>query len=124
MAVQKVVIRVVMVDRKKSRKKAMKIAATAFGVESVALTGDDRDQIVVIGEGIDTVELAKLLRKKVGCADLLSVGPAKEEKKEEAPAVPLVWGSQPYYYNYNPYPAVYSYDCIDQCNSTASCSIM
>ncbi|XP_074331742.1 heavy metal-associated isoprenylated plant protein 47-like [Apium graveolens] len=129
MTVQKVVIRVVMVDQKKSRKKAMKIAATAFGVESVALTGDDRDQIVVIGEGIDTVELAKLLRKKVGCADLLSVGPAKEEKKEdkkacEVPGVPLVCGSQPCYYNYNPYPAVYSYDCVDQCNSSGSCSIM
>lgn len=96
----------------------------------MALTGDDRDQIVVIGEGIDTVELAKLLRKKVGCADLLSVGPAKEEKKEaekkscEAPAVPMVCGSQPYCYNYNPYPVVYGYDCVDQCNSTGSCSIM
>ncbi|KAL8128211.1 hypothetical protein AgCh_014970 [Apium graveolens] len=95
---QKVLIRVAMVDQKKSRTKAMQIAATVSGVESVSLKGDDKDQIEVIGEGIDTVELTKLLRKKVGGADLLSVGPAKEEKKpaaattnkNETPAVPAI----------------------------------
>ena len=82
---------------------------------------------MVIGEGIDTVELTNLLRKKVGCADLLSVGPAKEEKKEEKTseclAVPLAYGSQPYYHNYNQYPVVYGYDRVDQRDS-APCSIM
>ncbi|KAK1405696.1 putative Heavy metal transport/detoxification superfamily protein [Heracleum sosnowskyi] len=117
MTVQKVVIRVTMVDQKKSRVKAMKIAATAFGVQSVALSGDSKDQIEVTGEGIDTVELAKLLRKKIGSADLLSVGPAKaddkkDEKKNEAS---VVWGSQPYYY-YNSYPVVYDH--------SPSCTLM
>ncbi|MEI4867065.1 hypothetical protein, partial [Klebsiella pneumoniae] len=55
---------------------------------------------------------AKLLRKNVGHADLLSVGPAKEEEKKEkkaaenkneVPVVPLVWGSIPYAYNYPVY---------------------
>ncbi|KAK1405693.1 putative Heavy metal transport/detoxification superfamily protein [Heracleum sosnowskyi] len=124
MTLQKVVIRVTMVDQKKSRVKAMKIAATAFGVQSVALSGDSKDQIEVTGEGIDTVELAKLLRKKIGSADLLSVGPAKaddkkDEKKNEASVVPLVWGSQPYYYN-NSYPVVYAHDHYD----SPSCTLM
>ncbi|KAL8130841.1 heavy metal-associated isoprenylated plant protein 16-like [Apium graveolens] len=124
MTLQKVVIRVTMVDQKKSRVKAMKIAATAFGVQSVALSGDGKDQIEVTGEGIDTVELAKLLRKKIGSADLLSVGPAKaeekkDEKKNEASVVPLVWGSQPYYYH-NSYPVVYAHDHYD----SPSCTLM
>ncbi|KAL8097922.1 hypothetical protein AgCh_030877 [Apium graveolens] len=98
----------------------MKIAATAFGVQSVALSGDGKDQIEVTGEGIDTVELAKLLRKKIGSADLLSVGPAKaEEKKNEGSVVPLVWGSQPYYYH-NSYPLVYAHDHYD----SPSCTLM
>lgn len=72
-------------------------------MQSVALSGDGKDQIEVTGEGIDTVELAKLLRKKIGSADLLSVGPVAEEKKKaekenEAKVVPLVQGSQPYYH--------------------------
>ena len=112
-----------MVDQKKSRTKAMKIAATAFGVQSVALSGDAKDQIEVTGEGIDTVELAKLLRKKIGSGDLISVGPAKaedkkDEKKNEASVVPLVWGSQPYYYN--SYPVVYAHDHYD----SPSCTLM
>ncbi|KAK1391429.1 HMA domain-containing protein [Heracleum sosnowskyi] len=122
---QKVLIRVTMVDQKKSRTKAMQIAATVFGVESVALKGADKDQLEVIGEGIDTVELAKLLRKKVGGADLLSVGPAKEEKKpaaaaapakkNETPAVPVqMWT----------YPMPLSYPVYEIRESEPNCSIM
>ncbi|KAK1372533.1 hypothetical protein POM88_028726 [Heracleum sosnowskyi] len=112
---QRVVIKVTMTDQRKSRARAMRIAATAFGVESVALSGAEKDEIVVTGKGIDIVELARLLRKKVGGADLLSVGPVAEEKKkvekenEAKVVVPLVQGSQPYYH-YNSYPAVYAYD--------------
>ncbi|KAK1391436.1 hypothetical protein POM88_010492 [Heracleum sosnowskyi] len=123
---QKVLIRVTMVDQKKSRTKAMQIAATVFGVESVALKGADKDQLEVIGEGIDTVELAKLLRKKVGGADLLSVGPAKEEKKPAAaptsaakkdgtPAVPVqMWT----------YPMPLSYPVYEIRESEPNCSII
>ncbi|XP_017246636.1 heavy metal-associated isoprenylated plant protein 46 [Daucus carota subsp. sativus] len=123
MTLQKVVIRVSMVDQNKSRTKAMKIAATAFGVQSVALSGDAKDQIEVTGEGIDTVELAKLLRKKIGSGDLISVGPAEaevntDEKKDEGGVVPLVWGSQPYYSNF--YPVVYAHDH----HHSPSCTLM
>lgn len=78
---------------------------------SAALSGDDKNEIVVTGEGIDTIELAKLLRKKIGGADVISVGPDKvEDKKNEATVVPLVYGSQSYYYSYAPYN--YSYHLV------------
>lgn len=75
------------------------------------MSGDDKNEIVVTGEGIDTIELAKMLRKKIGGADVISVGPNKaEDKKNEAIVVPLVYGSQTYYNNYAPYN--YSYPLV------------
>ncbi|KAL8144830.1 heavy metal-associated isoprenylated plant protein 16-like [Apium graveolens] len=98
---QKVVIRVDMSDPKKSRAKAMKIAATFPGVESVAIKGDNKDRLEVIGNEIDTVQLAKSLRKNVGSADLISVGPAKDDKKDDLKKPHFqVYGSNAYPYNY------------------------
>ncbi|KAL6202460.1 hypothetical protein ACLB2K_026168 [Fragaria x ananassa] len=57
----------------KCRSKAMKIAAVEDGVKSVAFKGPRRDQIEIIGDGVDAARLAKLLRKKLGYADLVSV---------------------------------------------------
>ncbi|KAL8144829.1 hypothetical protein AgCh_003152 [Apium graveolens] len=123
MAKQKVVIRVTMCCPDKSRVKAMKIAATTYGVQSVALKGDDKDQIEVIGEDIDTVELAKCLRKHVGHTDLVSVGPFKEEKKDEKKDPVPIYYYGPYSYppcNYVPAPCYYEEPyCRDP-----SCSIM
>ncbi|KAK7845013.1 heavy metal-associated isoprenylated plant protein 16 [Quercus suber] len=58
-----------------ARKKAMRIAVGLSGVESATIKGQDKDQIEVKGEGIDTVKLATTLRKKVGHANIVSVGP-------------------------------------------------
>ncbi|KAK1295987.1 hypothetical protein QJS10_CPB15g01134 [Acorus calamus] len=43
------------------------------GVESVALQGVDKDQLVVIGEGIDAPCLANTLRKKIGCTEIVTI---------------------------------------------------
>ncbi|CAN1315925.1 Disease resistance protein Pik-1 [Linum perenne] len=59
---------------KKYHSKAMQIAVSISGVECVAITGESKNEIVVIGEGIDAAKLASLLRKSVGFADILSVG--------------------------------------------------
>ena len=99
------------------------ISDTCFaGVEAVALKGDDKDQIEVIGEGIDTIELAKSLRKYVGRADVVSVGPFKEENKKETEeekkdvVVPIgYYGYTCPPYNYAPLPCYYD---------EPSCSIM
>ncbi|KAL5725730.1 hypothetical protein ACHQM5_008846 [Ranunculus cassubicifolius] len=98
---QKVVIQVVSMNDAKSRTRAMKIAVTAPGVVSAEIQGDSKNQIVVTGEGIDSTRLTKLLRKKVGFTELVSVtaiGDKKDEKKEEKKdeVKPVIW--TPYQY--------------------------
>ncbi|KAJ6301383.1 hypothetical protein OIU77_015651 [Salix suchowensis] len=91
----------------KCRTKAMKIAATTSGVTSVALDGADKDQIVVVGEEVDSVKLARSLRKKVGHASLMSVEEEKdkekeEEKEEEEEKEKFLCHPNPYYYSSQP----------------------
>ncbi|CAI0552168.1 unnamed protein product [Linum tenue] len=60
-------------NSQKCRTKALKIAVAVAGVESVALVGEERNEIVVTGERIDAVALASSLRKSVGFTDVVSV---------------------------------------------------
>ncbi|KAL0904708.1 hypothetical protein M5K25_026847 [Dendrobium thyrsiflorum] len=78
MAKQKVVLKLSMEDAKK-RAKAMKCAVGMHGVLSVSHEGD---KMTVVGEGIDSVTLTTLLRKKMGYVELEVVA-VVEEKKEE-----------------------------------------
>jgi hypothetical protein len=61
------------------------------GVEGATIQGDNKDQIEVTGEGVNSVRLTSLLRKKFGHAELVSIGDVgkteekKEEKKDEKP---------------------------------------
>ncbi|XP_041028247.1 heavy metal-associated isoprenylated plant protein 46-like isoform X2 [Juglans microcarpa x Juglans regia] len=80
---QTVLIRVSMDGHMKFRTKALKIAVSVKGVESASLKGDEKDQIEVKGDMIDTVELTSLLRKKVGPAHIITV----EAQKKEEPKV-------------------------------------
>ncbi|PON43279.1 hypothetical protein PanWU01x14_274770 [Parasponia andersonii] len=75
---QKIVIEVQM-KCKKCRSKALKIATAEDGVTSVALKGENKNRMEIIGDGIvDAAGLAETLRKKVGYADLVSVEEVKE----------------------------------------------
>ncbi|KAG5545856.1 hypothetical protein RHGRI_018122 [Rhododendron griersonianum] len=74
---QRIVIKVVFKKGQKSRSKAMRIVGGLAGIGSVAFAGPDKNHIVVTGDGIDAVELTKLLRKKVGSSELVSVGPVE-----------------------------------------------
>ncbi|RVW80441.1 Heavy metal-associated isoprenylated plant protein 16 [Vitis vinifera] len=69
---QKVVISVSFNGNKNCQSKALKIAAGFSGVNSTALEGEDKNQIVVVGENIDVIELVKKLKKKVGFSTLNS----------------------------------------------------
>ncbi|XP_058218088.1 uncharacterized protein LOC131329052 isoform X2 [Rhododendron vialii] len=73
---KRIVIKVA-IKGQKSRSKAMRIVGGLAGIGSVAFAGPDNNHIVVTGEGIDAVELTKLLRKKVGSSELVSVGPVE-----------------------------------------------
>lgn len=52
------------------------------GVVSVSL---DRDRLTVVGEGIDSVALTVVLRKKMGPVELLSVGDDRKDDKNRQP---------------------------------------
>ncbi|ONH99351.1 hypothetical protein PRUPE_6G025900 [Prunus persica] len=61
------------------------------GVSKVSIEGADKDHIEVIGDGVDSVCLASLLRKKLGFAAIVKVEEVKEAKadeKEEKPTGP------------------------------------
>ncbi|KAL9457241.1 hypothetical protein AB3S75_006312 [Citrus x aurantiifolia] len=125
---QKMVIKVYM-NKHKSRSKALKVAVGFSGVESVALKGDDMSQIEVTGDGVDAVALTTSLRKKVGYAEVVSVGAAgagagagdqsMDDEKIEANPEPVVW---PNYHVAAPLP---HYDvCVVRDYDPYGCSIL
>ncbi|XP_019158969.1 PREDICTED: heavy metal-associated isoprenylated plant protein 39-like [Ipomoea nil] len=65
-----------------NKSKAMQIAVGFHDVNSAALEGDGKDELVVKGR-IDPVELVTVLRDKVGGAHIKSVGPADDKKEKE-----------------------------------------
>ncbi|KAK3142342.1 hypothetical protein QOZ80_4BG0345310 [Eleusine coracana subsp. coracana] len=79
---QKIVIKVHMTCDK-CRKKALGIAVSAHGVMSVGITGDAKDRLEVIGDGVDSVRIVNCLRRKVGPAEIMQVEEMKDNKKEE-----------------------------------------
>ena len=86
-----------------------------IGVNSAAVEGEDKNQIVVIGENIDVIELVKKLKKKVGFSTLNSVTPVDAEEKEEDEEEKPIESSHrqvgiPQYYFYN-VPLNHSNDC-------------
>lgn len=53
------------------------------GVETVALRGEEKNQLTVIGDCIDAVSITALLRKKLGFAQLISVTPYYDEDEDD-----------------------------------------
>ncbi|KAL7139210.1 hypothetical protein ABFS83_09G035400 [Erythranthe nasuta] len=71
---QKVVMKVLTLTNEKTRKKAMEAAAEVLGVDSIAV--DLKDQkMTVIGE-MNTDDVVKKVREKVGKVEVLSTGSA------------------------------------------------
>ncbi|KAF6993337.1 hypothetical protein CFC21_010243 [Triticum aestivum] len=99
---QKIVIAVQMASSR-CRSKALALVAATPGVDSVALAGDAKDQVVVVGDGVDSVKLTSALRRKVGHAQLLQVGDAKEDGKKPAAAVVEHYPHSGYSYPYGDY---------------------
>ncbi|KAI4383104.1 hypothetical protein MLD38_008982 [Melastoma candidum] len=75
---QKVVLKIMTMTDDKTKQKAIEAAADIYGVDAIAVELKDQ-KLTVIGT-MDTVAVVKKL-KKVGKVDIVSVGPAKEEKK-------------------------------------------
>ncbi|PWZ08131.1 Heavy metal-associated isoprenylated plant protein 39 [Zea mays] len=64
----------------RTKQKAMEAVADIYGIDSIAADVKE-NKMTVIGD-MDTVAVAKKL-KKLGKVDIVSVGPAKEEKKPD-----------------------------------------
>ncbi|XP_074586195.1 heavy metal-associated isoprenylated plant protein 47-like [Curcuma longa] len=73
---QKMVIRVE-IKCDKCRTKAMKLVASVAGVASVGVQGEKKDELVLVGDGVDAANLTRCLRKRVGHADLVRVEEVK-----------------------------------------------
>ncbi|XP_057430558.1 heavy metal-associated isoprenylated plant protein 47 [Lotus japonicus] len=73
---QKIVMKVNMYCQK-CRTKALKVVAGANGVSFVGLEGEDKNNLVVIGDGMDAAKLTNCLRKKVGQTDIISLAEVK-----------------------------------------------
>ena len=110
------------------------------GVNSVAIEGSDRDQLVVIGEGVDSAYLTCSIRKKLCYAALWSVEEVKAKPKHEEKPKPEVQKSNkpestsstcscgcpqlPICPQYAPYPMLYEARVYDYTSSPSYCPIM
>ncbi|XP_028752843.1 heavy metal-associated isoprenylated plant protein 47-like [Neltuma alba] len=124
---QKIVIKATL-DCNKCRSKALTIAAAAKGVSSVSIEGRDRDQVVVVGDDVDPVCLARLLRKKFRHASILSVQQLKQESKEEKNNKEEDYDNKvppycPTTHHYPPYP-ISSCHVVHDPYPTSFCSIL
>ena len=103
------------------------------GVNSVAIEGSDRDQLVVIGEGVDSANLTCSLRKKLCYAALWSVEEvkAKPEPEVQKPNKPKSTSSTcscgcpqlPICPQYAPHPMLYEARVYDYTPSPSYCPL-
>nr|KJB62822.1 hypothetical protein B456_009G438600 [Gossypium raimondii] len=71
----------------KCRTEALQVAAVAYGVNSVALHGPEKDKLMILGEGVDVACLTEALRKKL-CHANIEIVEVKEPSPPKPPAPP------------------------------------
>ncbi|PQQ01484.1 uncharacterized protein Pyn_32347 [Prunus yedoensis var. nudiflora] len=116
MVQQKIVMRVQM-NCEKHRTNALKIAAVAKGVSKVSIEAE-KEQMEVIGDGVDSTRLTMSLRKKLGFQAILSVEPVKANTEEKKPTDP------PKISSYIHYPRPHYHVVHDDYDHQNNCAIM
>ncbi|KAG7577960.1 hypothetical protein ISN45_Aa03g021880 [Arabidopsis thaliana x Arabidopsis arenosa] len=116
------------VNSEKCRKKAMQVAVVADGVTSVAMEGEFQDELVVVGDGVDTASLIMALRKKACHVTLETLEEVKKPQKkpqvEEKSVTPHFCIAQcPVVSNEQPRPEVYRI-VHDSYGPTTGCLVM
>ncbi|KAG8492765.1 hypothetical protein CXB51_010440 [Gossypium anomalum] len=71
----------VQMNCEKCRAQALRIAADTQGVTQMAIQGQEKDELMVTGEEVDSVKLTRCLRKKLHYATILTIEEIKEDKK-------------------------------------------
>ncbi|CAN6268177.1 unnamed protein product [Urochloa humidicola] len=113
---KEIIIRMQPDSDKGRRNKALKVAASVSGVESVTVAGSGKDLLLVIGDGLDDGELIRKLKKEVGDAEIV-------ELRTLPPQGDAATRSSPYqrwpgdeqsrqavsYYHHTPSPGYYQY---------------
>ncbi|XP_039818155.1 heavy metal-associated isoprenylated plant protein 39-like isoform X1 [Panicum virgatum] len=79
-AQQKVVLKVSSMSDEKVKQKAMETVADIYGIDSIG--ADHKEQKMTVIGDMDPVEITKKL-KKFGKIDIVSVGPAKDDKDDK-----------------------------------------
>ncbi|KAK6785301.1 hypothetical protein RDI58_018756 [Solanum bulbocastanum] len=112
-------------NNRKYRTKAFKIAVSHPGVESAAIKEVEDFELEVVGD-IDAVDLTNCLRKKLGHAQLLSVGPvvvvAESDNDNVGGGTGFDANPQPHSYPYFGVPQYQVYEVSDP--NPECCSIM
>ena len=90
----------------------------------MALAGEGKDQVVVVGNDVDSVKLTSALCKKVGPAQLVQMGDAKKEEEKKKPAAVVEYPHPWHYYQYAPQPASVVYEPYPYHSRSDICTIM
>lgn len=89
---------------------------------NVEIKGAEKDELVVIGNFVDSVKLTRSLRKRLQFASLLSVQEEKDEeekkKSEDIKLTPIEWQY------YSQFPCAPYHQFVVEPNPSPSCFIM
>ncbi|XP_042041680.1 disease resistance protein Pik-1-like [Salvia splendens] len=106
----------------KCRSKALQIVVSIPGVQSAEIVRGGRERVVVVGD-VDSVELTRKLRKKMGHAELMSVtdtatatATTQPTAPPQPPATAPPYYGTPHYYNL--------YEVREPACDTTPCSIL
>lgn len=91
------------INSEKGHSKAIKVAASITGVESVTIGGEEKNLLLVIGVGIDSNQITEKLRRKVGHAEVVELRTVDGGDIHDVDHYGAAGQNNPYRYHPSPY---------------------